>query len=100
MTECLCVEWYLLQDNKVSLQLAYEHGHKDVVSCLVKKTADIDPIQINKVLFSKSYAVVDNIPYFIQCLLQKTKKGTLDPFFVPFVSCCMWFDVATYSKIV
>ena len=49
----LFVEWYfLLQDNKVPLQLAYDNGHKDVVSYLAKKTADIDPIQIKKVLFS------------------------------------------------
>ena len=55
----------LLQDNKIPLQLAYECGHNDVASYLAKKTADIDPIQINKVLFSKYYTVVDDIPYFI-----------------------------------
>ena len=45
--------YLLLQDDKIPLQLAYEHGHEEVVSYLVKKIADIDPIQINKVLFSK-----------------------------------------------
>jgi len=40
----------LLQDDKIPLQLAYEHFHKDVVNYLAKKTAYIDPILISKVL--------------------------------------------------
>ena len=86
----------LLQDNKVSLQLAYEHGHKDVVSYLAKKTADIDPIQINKVLFINSYTAVGNIPYCI-VFAAEDKKRYFRSLFVPFVSPCMWFDVATYT---
>ena len=41
----------LLQDNKIPLQLAYQCGHGDIVNYLAKKAADIDPIQINQVLF-------------------------------------------------
>ena len=43
----------LLQDDKIPLQLAYEHAHKDVVNYLAKKTAYIDPMLISKVLFSE-----------------------------------------------
>ena len=64
----------LLQDNKIPLQLAYECGHKDVVSYLAKKTADIDPIQINKVLFINSYTAVSNIPYFIVFAAEDKKR--------------------------
>ena len=47
--------YVLFQDNKIPLQLAYEHNHKEVVDYLAKKSADVDPIQIGKVLFSESY---------------------------------------------
>ena len=61
----------LLQGNKIPSQLAYDHGHKDVVSYLAKKTVDIDP---SKVLFSKSYSVVGNISSFIVSAAEDTTR--------------------------
>ena len=56
----------ILQENETPLHLAYKYAHKDVINYLAKKSADIDPIQINKVLFS--LPCVDAVIYMYNCL--------------------------------